>query len=110
MDFLPLQCNFRHIKAHQDDIKMYAKLTRWEQLNVKADTLAKEHMSEMLQDTNWMNKRPKNWLLIETCTIYWTDQKGKSHRIYSELTNTLRDHIDNACLREHWIKKQSSLL
>ena len=104
MDYLPLQWKFRHIKAHQDDIKMYDELTRWEQLNVVADTLAKEHMIDMLQDPNWTKERP-NWLPMETCAIYWNDRQGRPIRICSNLTNTLRTHIGNARLREYWIGK-----
>ena len=40
----PIEWKFIHIKGHQDDIKEYRDLTRWEQLNIKADELAKMKM------------------------------------------------------------------
>ena len=104
IDFLPINWTFRHIKAHQDDIKSYDELTRWEQLNVEADTLAKEHMKEMISEDNWMNERP-TLLPMETCIITWTDSQGRSHRISSNLTKVLNDKLGCTQLREYWKKK-----
>ena len=104
IDLTPINWTFRHISAHQDDVKSYDELNRWEQLNVEADTIAKDHMKEMIAEEDWNKNRP-NWLPLETCAVFWTDRQGRAHRICSKLSVTLKNHTGSDRIRDYWVRK-----
>ena len=97
---------FRHVKGHQDDIKEYNDLDRWEQLNVHSDLLAKERMQKLLLHPphNIDILRPSH-LPNEQCSVHWQNHKGQSIKICSHLQKSLRYNIELDRIRAHWKKK-----
>ena len=105
-DKSPLQWKFRHIKGHQDEVKEYTDLNRWEQLNVQADIIAKERMYlETYNKTENELYRPQHVPYL-SCQIQWQDRQGRIHHITTHLQNTLKQAIGSTTIREYWIKKR----
>lgn len=101
------RCNFEveflHVKGHQDDDVEYENLDRWAQLNVDADTLAKERMTEIINTTSpSLDYR----LPFDRCIVKWTNKFHQTYRIGSNLLNTLKHHLGSKKIRKYWIRKK----
>ena len=102
----PISWTFRHVRGHQDDIKEYDDLNRWEQLNVQADTLAKERMHEETYNRHESTiYRPQHISSLK-CKIGWKDRQGKEQLIASHLQKTLTKRVGSTIIRDYWIKKK----
>jgi hypothetical protein len=101
----PLNWSFHHIRGHQDDYLEFHDLDRDEQLNVIADTLAKQKLQSFSSSVNWRYKRPIH-IPYEQCSIDWTDQFGVRTRISCHLQKSLQTHIQSVQARAYWVKKK----
>jgi hypothetical protein len=106
LELSPLKWEFHHIRGHQDDLLEFQDLGRDEQLNVMADTLAKEKLRSFALTVNWRYKRPIN-ISYEQCSVDWTNQFGTRVRISSHLQKSLQSHIQHVSARKYWTKKKS---
>jgi hypothetical protein len=62
---------YRHVRSHQDNLREYEELDRWEQLNVKVDDSTKTYLKQEydtpnpsieIQDSPWtISLNGKNW-------------------------------------------------
>ena len=95
---------FTHVKGHQDDDEDIENLPREAQLNVLADNLAKEKMTECINmpDTSTLYQRD---LPYSNITVSWKDHRKQSHQLYSNLIKTLHDHIHTSQIKQYWCSK-----
>ena len=92
----PITWKFHWVKGHQDDKKKTSFLDRWESLNVRMDTLAKEHWEDTFQQT------------IRQYSIHgepWPVWIG-DRKISSCLKGMLTTHIDGGPCMAYWKKKE----
>ena len=66
-----LQCEFCHVKGHQDRVKRYEDMTFEEQMNYHCDTLAKQKAKGLVEPT-----RTTVQIRPEVVKIMVQDQKG----------------------------------
>jgi hypothetical protein len=104
IEISPIQWEFRHLKGHQDRHVSYSQLDRWAQLNVLADTIAKNEITRVLNEGG----RRGNDLPIpyNQCRIFWKDTQGTNEPICSHLSNTLTDLIQSETIKNYWEKKK----
>ncbi len=99
----PITWKFRHVKGHQDDLLTYEELDRWAQLNVEADALAKDRMTEALLRVDPLPQA----LPYDTCKISICDNSNQSSNISSNLMKTIVHNIGKNKIRQYWaVKKQ----
>ena len=102
----PITWTFRHVRGHQDDIREYHDLNRWEQLNVKADILAKERMHEETYGKSEGDIYRIQYTTSQKCRVGWKDRQRREHSITSHLQKTLTTDIGSTLIRDYWIKKK----
>jgi hypothetical protein len=97
----PIQWSFEHLRGHQDQYISYSQLDRWAQLNVQADTIAKQEVTRILnQGSREGNSAP---IPYNPCRIFW--RAGNSlEPISSHLSETLRNRIQSHKITKYWEK------
>ena len=101
----PIEWSYQHVSAHQDDIKPYEDLNRWEQLNVIVDHHAKEAMKELLAIPSWQQCYSFS-LPHEHCSVTFTDRTGHNTKIVSHLLPNLNHCIGSKIIRGYWVTKK----
>ena len=97
-----IHLKLEHIKGHKDDTALYSTLSREEQLNVQADSCAKQHMEKVKErDTTDTTNTD---LPHSTCSIF-AYSSNQWIRISSSLLNNLSNIVDGNRLRQYWNKK-----
>ena len=91
----------RHIKGHQDDVKSYLDLDRFEVLNVEADFNAKQYWIEKYADKEKLPlyvkyKVPKGIWEISLLGV----------RVCKQLLGTLRENIQVSNALEFWVERK----
>jgi hypothetical protein len=93
---------------YQSKQSEYRDLTQNEQLNVLADALAKQKLTQFATTVNWRFKRPIH-IPYEQCLVDWTNQFGIQIHVSSHLQKTLQSKILGVAAREYWKKKKTHL-
>ena len=78
-------------KGHQDRHTSYSQLDRWAQLNVLADTIAKNEVTRVLNEGG--RKGDKLPIPYNSCRIFLNGQHEGKEPICSYLNDTLIDLI-----------------
>ena len=100
----PIQWTFEHLKGHQDKYISYSQLDRWAQLNVLADTMAKQEVTRILQEEG--RQGSKLPVPYNQCRIFWKTRGETKEPISSHLGATLMDLIQKEKLKRYWEKKK----
>jgi hypothetical protein len=88
---------FKYIKGHQDSYKQDEELDDWEKANVKADTLAKEYLTDFGQSTSGFLPPITSSDMWVICQNSQPIVRDISKRIYYNVWGALGQHF--------WIKK-----
>ena len=96
--------NFIHVKGHQDDVMDYNESSREAQLNVLADHLAKQKMTECLQLQNHTDLQDRV-IPYSPINAYWLDSNQQRHLLYSALSKSLHSHIHTLTMRDYMTSK-----
>jgi len=89
---------FYKVKGHQDDFKPYEELDRWEQANIKADSLAKHFLMQLRAEA------------IPVVQYAGTDKTGWMIQLNGEIItkniqNRIRSHVWGFKGKNFWIRK-----
>ena len=105
IDASPLQWEFIHLEGHQDEHTSYSQLDRWAQLNVLADTMAKQEVTRIINSGD----RKGNTIHIpyNSCRILWETEDGNLIPISSHLGDSLIEIIQKKKLKSYWEKKKN---
>jgi hypothetical protein len=95
----PVKFYFHKIKAHQDDIRAYNELDRWEQANVLADRLAKEFLQDPSQSI--MNPHPDD----HAARPYGWTLEINNTPIGNNIRERITEHIWSFKGKQFWCKK-----
>jgi hypothetical protein len=104
IELSPIKWKFVHLKGHQDKYISYSQLDRWAQLNVIADTIAKQEITRILNN----GERQGDVLPIphNQCRIYWKAPDNHLTPIGSQLSETLTDIIQTRKIKAYWEDKR----
>jgi hypothetical protein len=99
----PIKWQFLHLKGHQDRYISYSQLNRWAQLNVLADTMAKNEVTNILNTGG----REGNELPIpySDCRIFRTGPRGKEP-FSSHLKTAIICAIQTNRIQSYWERKK----
>jgi hypothetical protein len=98
--------SLRHVKGHQDDSMNYYQLDRWAQMNVLVDMMAKQKLSETLEDKTYQQQRT-NHFPLNLCSIsFCSDNKIPQDLIQSNLTEAIKTAAGRKRVQQHWRKKR----
>ena len=100
----PVRWQFIHLKGHQDKYVSFSQLDRWAQLNVMADTMAKQEITRILNN----GERQGDSLPIpyNSCRIYWNNQGETPIPLSSHLSDSLTELIQTGKIKIYWEKKK----
>ena len=100
-----IRSSLRHVKGHQDDNINYYQLDRWAQINVLVDTMAKQKLSETIEDNTYQQHRT-NHFPLDLCSIsFCSENKMPRDLIQSNLTKAIKTAAGRKRVRRHWRKK-----
>ena len=99
----PIKWTLHHIKGHQDSNTRYNDLSRIAQLNVEADSLAKDTARRIIDNQD--NPDIHQALPFEHCEVWVNTAEEGTIKVYSELTKSLRRIIHTKSIRTYWEKK-----
>jgi len=97
-DTSPLSLTFHHVRGHQDDLVAVACLDPLAQLNMGADTLAKEHLMSLISRGHTMSYLPlagKVW----SCWL-------SSQKVIHDPHHIISHHLGIHSAKEYLIQKQ----
>ena len=99
---LPVEVSFEHVYGHQDNETTIQDLPRLAQLNVHADTLAKEHLDQLIEHARTPGGLPANESNLEGegWTIWLNGVK-----LTSDPTVAIRQHVHSSALRTYMAQK-----
>jgi hypothetical protein len=101
----PITTILRHVKGHQDDLTNFYQLDRWAQMNVIVDTMAKQKLSESLEDNTYQLHRT-NTFPLDLCPIsFCYDNRIPKEAIQSNLSKMIKISAGRRRVRKHWRKK-----
>ena len=104
IELSPLTWKFEHLEGHQDQHTSFAQLDRWAQLNVLADTIAKQEVTRIINEGGRQGDRIP--IPYNECRIFFPHQTGQMEPISSHLCDTLITKIQTKQLREYWEEKK----
>ena len=99
-----IKWTFSHVKGHQDDEVSFEHLTREAQLNVLADQLAKEKMTECLSLPHYRELQDRA-IPYSYVIAYWRDRYHNRYKLHSTLANSLHSLIHTTNLQQYMITK-----
>jgi hypothetical protein len=103
---LPIRSSLRHVKGHQDDHINFYLLDRWAQMNVLADTMAKQKLSEVLNDNTYHEHRTET-LPHDLCPIsFCSANRNPTNNIQAHLAKTIKITAGRRRARRYWKKKR----
>ena len=97
----PITWTFRHVKGHQDKIKELDTLDIWEQMNVKADELAKAFLWETIENGEFLLHIPDLPNSMPTLSVTVNNERKDVH---SKTVRTLKNIIATARSTRYWVK------
>lgn len=104
LDLSPLLWNFEHLRGHQDAHTCYSQLNRWAQLNVQADTLAKQEVTRLINNGEKLG--PTLPIPYNQCQIVFKGQEEEIIPLSSHLVSTIIDLIQREKIKKYWEKKK----
>lgn len=96
----PIQWNWEHIAAHQDELRQWDTLSEWEQWNIKADSLAKQWWNSCHQH----HTPPYN----ASFTNQWGIWLGNTRMTHWD-PNTVLRYCLQSDTHKYWLSKKPSI-
>lgn len=87
--------DFHKVKAHQDEVKPYDELDRWEKANIKADFLAKQFLTQLRAPAVQYASTEKSGWMIQL----------NGELITKNIKERIRSHVWGFKGKNYWIRK-----